>query len=258
MQADCNIKGNNTNIMSSHQQTNKEDNEKGCNKSTKGWVTKVFGPSLQKEKSPVVSSPGKAKNSATENNVPDQQQINKVEQLKGEANVNMTSTEENEKIQVTEEVKGEHVIDSCNNNCNNQALLGNSDHEEEVSNSTNICLVDGGEIKQIEYENDGVALVEIPEAMQIDESRMIRMESPNRVLHDIVSHNVGETPIAEAQGITEAEMSDDLLENVSTEADLSPRILKAAIKGKKQGNGEHIQSIRVQPKRTRETPKKYQ
>uniref|UniRef100_M1AZZ6 Uncharacterized protein n=1 Tax=Solanum tuberosum TaxID=4113 RepID=M1AZZ6_SOLTU len=265
MQADCSTQGNNTNIMSSHQQTNKEDNEKGCNKSTKGWVAKVFCPSLQKEKSPVVSSPGKGKNSSTVNNVPDQQQINKVEQLKGETNVKMTSTEENEKIQITEEVKGEHVIDSCSNNCNNQALPGNPDHGKEVSNSTNICLVDGGEIKQIEYENDRLALVEIPEAMQIDKSQMIRMKSPNRVLHDIVSHNIGETPIAEAaylnqiaQGITEAEMSDDLLENVSTEADLSPRILKAARKGKKQGNGEHIQSIRVQPKRTRETPKKYQ
>lgn len=81
MQADCSTQGNNTNIMSSHQQTNKEDTEKGCNKSTKGWVTKVFGPSLQKEKLPVVSSPGKGKNSATVNNVPEAMQIDESRML---------------------------------------------------------------------------------------------------------------------------------------------------------------------------------
>ncbi|KAH0773707.1 hypothetical protein KY290_010844 [Solanum tuberosum] len=35
-----------------------------------------------------------------------------------------------------------------------------------------------------------LATVEVPNALQIDKSHMIQMESPNRVLHDIVSHNL--------------------------------------------------------------------
>jgi len=49
-------------------------------------------------------------------------------------------------------------------------------------------------------------------------------------------------------GITEEEKFDDLLENIATKADLSPRIMKIARKGKKQGSGDHSQPIRVQPK----------
>jgi len=37
-----------------------------------------------------------------------------------------------------------------------------------------------------------MALVEVPMAMQVDETKMIQIESPNRVLHNIITHNLGE------------------------------------------------------------------
>lgn len=39
----------------------------------------------------------------------------------------------------------------------------------------------------------------VPNAVHIDDSQMIRIESPNRVLHDIVSHNLGEVMSLESE-----------------------------------------------------------
>ncbi|PHT66464.1 hypothetical protein T459_30889 [Capsicum annuum] len=94
--------------------------------------------------------------------------------------------------------------------------------------------------KTLESQEDRLALMEIPIAMWIDKSQMVRMESPNIILHEIVSQNFGENNGGEityqeqiAKGITESKISDDLLENILTEADISPRMLKSARKEKK-------------------------
>jgi len=65
-------------------------------------------------------------------------------------------------------------------------------------------------------------------------------QSPNEVLHNILTHKVSE--------IGHLQLRDT---NVQVE-DLSPRSIKSiksVKKNKKQGNGESIQPIRFQPKR---------
>uniref|UniRef100_A0A0V0H6W2 Putative ovule protein n=1 Tax=Solanum chacoense TaxID=4108 RepID=A0A0V0H6W2_SOLCH len=78
--------------------------------------------------------------------------------------------------------------------------------------------------------------------------------SPNKVLHDIVSHNVEEKDMAEIPEQNDEaveENTEDALRHIANEADLSPRVIKASRKGKKQGEGESAQPIRIQPKRTK-------
>ncbi|KAH0706068.1 hypothetical protein KY285_010599 [Solanum tuberosum] len=121
---------------------------------------------------------------------------------------------------VTDNNKQQHHGDKL---CNNQASLVSTSREEEEEYS--------------QLQEHCMALVEVPMAMQVDETKMIQIESPNRI----------------AMGITEEEKFDDLLENIATKADLSPRIMKIVRKGKKQGSGDHSQPIRVQPKRSKTT-----
>ncbi|KAG5631177.1 hypothetical protein H5410_002894 [Solanum commersonii] len=79
-------------------------------------------------------------------------------------------------------------------------------------------------------------------------------ESPNRVLHDIISHNVDENGILEIDGpelsarTNLEEVADDVLAQIAKEVDLSPSLLKVARKDKNQGDGENAQTIRIQPK----------
>ncbi|PHU12460.1 putative histone H2A.2 [Capsicum chinense] len=71
----------------------------------------------------------------------------------------------------------------------------NSNHRDEDTSIIHACAVDGGSLQvdpQVESQDDSLALMEIPIAMQIDKSQLIRMESPNRILHEIVFHNFGE------------------------------------------------------------------
>lgn len=100
------------------------------------------------------------------------------------------------------------------------------------------------------------AIVESLEVVLLDENQVVHVESPNRVLHNIVSHNIdvnhsgNSDPDATliAKGLMEEDNNGDLWE-VQLEADILPKILKSARKGKIQGNGEHILPIRVHPKR---------
>lgn len=49
------------------------------------------------------------------------------------------------------------------------------------------------ELNSYEYRSpaeDNLALMVVPEAVQTDESQIMLMQSPNRVLHDIVTHNL--------------------------------------------------------------------
>jgi len=79
-----------------------------------------------------------------------------------------------------------------------------------------------------------------------------------------VSHNLEEVKSLEAEenqiakGVIETEESEEIWDYVPIEANISPKLLKCARKGKKQGNGENTQPTRVQPKRAKSVPKIYE
>ncbi|KAH0781299.1 hypothetical protein KY290_000897 [Solanum tuberosum] len=99
--------------------------------------------------------------------------------------------------------------------------------------------------------DNALAIVEIPLAV---EEALPWSESPNEVLHNILTHNVQED--VEVCGLLEAAEKDNITdqheEQIHKDADLSPRViqnLKYARKGKTQRNGEVPQPIRLQPNR---------
>ncbi|KAH0661890.1 hypothetical protein KY284_026821 [Solanum tuberosum] len=100
-----------------------------------------------------------------------------------------------------------------------------------------------------------LAIVVDPTDCQIKEAQILAIrEFPNKVLHDIITHNVEENALLEIEGLgvttkVSKEDDDDVLAHINKKADLSPRILKAARKETKQGNGDSAQPIRIQPKR---------
>eukprot|EP00474_Spongospora_subterranea_P005012 CRZ05470.1 hypothetical protein [Spongospora subterranea] len=85
-----------------------------------------------------------------------------------------------------------------------------------------------------------MAIVEIPEPVQT-----LMVYSPNMILHNIISHNIGEEGCSIidqnqiAIGVVETVESEELWD-IPLEADLSPKLLKSAKKGKKDGNGENV------------------
>lgn len=88
--------------------------------------------------------------------------------------------------------------------------------------------------------NNDLAIVPFPTPIQTEDITMAIPQSPNEVLHNILTHKVSE--------IGHLQLRDT---NVQVE-DLSPRSIKSiksVKKNKKQGNGESIQPIRFQPKR---------
>ena len=71
-------------------------------------------------------------------------------------------------------------------------------------------------------------------------------------MHDIVSHNLIEgKEIDTIVSMVEANNFEDFQDNIPIEAGVSPRFLKSARKGKKQGNGDTNQPIRVRPMRSK-------
>ncbi|WMV29182.1 hypothetical protein MTR67_022567 [Solanum verrucosum] len=84
----------------------------------------------------------------------------------------------------------------------------------------------------------------------------IQVISPIRVLHDIVSHNLEEGKLLvlediQAKGVSKVEHSNEEMNYLPQEADLSPKLLKSSRKGKQQASGVENQCIRVQPKRNK-------
>ncbi|KAK4706902.1 hypothetical protein R3W88_033545 [Solanum pinnatisectum] len=108
------------------------------------------------------------------------------------------------------------------------------------------------EASSIEQEN-ALAIMEIPKPLQTNEQFMVH--SPNKVLHDIITHDVGEVEcnISDsnqiAKGIVETEEFDDMWDAIPLEGDVLPRLLTNARKGKKNCNGDKV--TRVQPKRSK-------
>ncbi|WMV20419.1 hypothetical protein MTR67_013804 [Solanum verrucosum] len=83
---------------------------------------------------------------------------------------------------------------------------------------------------------------------------MVNTESPNKVLHDILTHKQGESNLEDLEEVKVIEnfYSDSNDEWFLNDGDLSPRAIKAiksARKRKKQGHGDISQPVRVQPKR---------
>ncbi|KAH0709189.1 hypothetical protein KY284_010616 [Solanum tuberosum] len=84
------------------------------------------------------------------------------------------------------------------------------------------------------------AIIEVPRVVQLDDSQLIQMESPTRMLHTIISYNFdvenscnnGSHGTLIAEGLMEEDNIDEFW-FVQLEADLSPRRLKSARKGKK-------------------------
>lgn len=142
----------------------------------------------------------------------------------------------------------------------------NANDEHAVSRNINNHMTDliPSKADNVDTSEVELAIVEVPNAFQIDDSQMIQMESTNRVLHNIVSHNLEVVKNLEseenqiAKGVIETEESEEIWDYVPLEADISPKLLKSSIKGKKQGNRENLQPIRVQPKRSKSIPKRYE
>lgn len=75
-------------------------------------------------------------------------------------------------------------------------------------------------------------------------------------LKEIKSLESGENQIA--KGVVEIEESEEIWNFVPLEAVISPKVLQNARNGKKKGNGENTQPTRVQPKRVKSVPKRYE
>ncbi|KAH0712632.1 hypothetical protein KY289_008591 [Solanum tuberosum] len=90
------------------------------------------------------------------------------------------------------------------------------------------------------------------------------MESPNRILHDIMFHNLDEIKSLQseenqiAKRVIETKELEEIWDYVPLEANISLKVLISVRKGKKQGNGENTQPTRVQPKRVKSVPKRYE
>ncbi|KAH0743271.1 hypothetical protein KY290_031264 [Solanum tuberosum] len=91
---------------------------------------------------------------------------------------------------------------------------------------------------KVSYTSQYLTIMEVPTAIQTDDSQviMVKLKSPNKILHDIITHKVGEH---------------SEVDRIAKKGDLSPRLMKTTRKGKKQGNEENTQPIKVQPKRNK-------
>ncbi|KAH0761572.1 hypothetical protein KY290_017645 [Solanum tuberosum] len=111
---------------------------------------------------------------------------------------------------------------------------------------------------QQSQEYNHLAIVEVPVVIQVDAIQVFKVESPNKVLHDI-RYSSGDTDSNQSvKGNHEMDRPEDVLDNIALEGDLSPRLLKSARKRKKQGNGEQSQPFGVQPKRTKSISHEYE
>ncbi|KAK4717874.1 hypothetical protein R3W88_016212 [Solanum pinnatisectum] len=111
---------------------------------------------------------------------------------------------------------------------------------------------------------ESTTVVVVPTVVQEDNSQrmIVQRESRNKILHDIISHNVEEKVLLEIEAPhhhqkttmvkeEETEVTDNTLDVIAKDADLSPRMLNAARRSKKQGDGENIQHIKTQRKRNK-------
>ncbi|KAG5610698.1 hypothetical protein H5410_021979 [Solanum commersonii] len=133
---------------------------------------------------------------------------------------------------------------------------GNENHESVNMEDKQQTCRDSWAVRR-EYRgniDNKLAIIFDPTDCQIEEGQILAIrESPNKVLHDIITHNVEENALLEIEGLgvttkVNKDDDDDVLAHRDKEADLSPTILKEARREKKQGNGDSAKPIRIQPK----------
>ncbi|KAG5600131.1 hypothetical protein H5410_031501 [Solanum commersonii] len=100
-------------------------------------------------------------------------------------------------------------------------------------------------------------IVVLPATLQRDEYQvvMVHTESPNNTLHNVLILNLVDfepEDLTENKGVDCTTVSESNEEQIYSDTDLSPRVIKVvklARNGKKQGDRESAQPLRVQPRR---------
>ncbi|KAH0669289.1 hypothetical protein KY285_023448 [Solanum tuberosum] len=127
----------------------------------------------------------------------------------------------------------------------------NESDSYQVNNKEIAVLQSHQVVQHTEEVANDKAIIMVP-----NQTDVIQVISPIRVLHDIVSHNLEEGKLLvlednQAKGVSEVEHSNEEMNYLPQEADLSPKLLKSSRKRKQQASGVENQCIRVQPKRNK-------
>ncbi|KAH0651772.1 hypothetical protein KY284_031684 [Solanum tuberosum] len=168
----------------------------------KDWINKAFGKFMQGDSS------SKNDHKSTESCVPLTENqlaiVNKVDEHNSESESCSNQLMTDKEIKEIENVKKA----SNNNSSQSQELIMNASEEF-------ISLTD-----KVSYTNQYLAIMEVPTAIQTDDSQviMVKLESPNKIIYDIIPHKVGEH---------------SEVDRIAKKGDLSPRVMKTTRKGKK-------------------------
>ncbi|KAH0658201.1 hypothetical protein KY289_026949 [Solanum tuberosum] len=130
-----------------------------------------------------------------------------------------------------------YTIGQCSNNNNNNNGIVITSYETARDNNMEIVV--------------------LPTTLQPDEYQvvMVHTESPNNTLHNVLILNLVDfepEDLTENKGVDCTTVSESNEEQIYSDTDLSPRVIKVvklARNGKKQGDRESAQPLRVQPRR---------
>ncbi|KAG5606773.1 hypothetical protein H5410_028265 [Solanum commersonii] len=224
-------------VITTNVHERKETGEEIHKKETiKEWINQVFGKTSidQAKGSNVKEVPANVKNNSNE------KQIIVDKTAKKETNVN----EVNEAtIDNYQSIKQQSAEDSggIQNECDN----------EQVNNKEITVFQSHQVVQHTDVVANDKAIIMVP-----NQTDVIQVISPIRVLHDIMSHNLGEEELLvleenQATGVSKVEYPNEEMNYLSQEADLSPKLLKSSRKGKQQASGVENQCIRVLSKRNK-------
>nr|XP_009786979.1 PREDICTED: uncharacterized protein LOC104235009 [Nicotiana sylvestris] len=233
---------------------NKREAEKRI--SAKEWVTKSFGRSDQGVA--LASSSAEVLNNTVEEASPVQeeniqqnmQQVENSDHLKSKENVHLEGGLPEEVVEVAKDLMKVNM-------CHNTNPSKDSSGKETALSALQSDYTETPDLYSKEEDHSNRKVTAVPLACQTDDSLvvMVQTESPNGVLHDIIIHKIGGDEIDDAEQVLAIDNMphfDTNEEQIYKDADVSPRIakvVKSARRGKKQGEGDAMQPIRVQPKR---------
>ncbi|KAH0639693.1 hypothetical protein KY285_036279 [Solanum tuberosum] len=221
-----NIETNSTESVKDHincitKDPNAKINQQQHEESSKAWVTRAFGKQnesvkLAEPEHPAPSSHSHSQVEDKKNEVTDDQQE---KQFNHELEINIIN------VQVMSESKEQ-------DNQVNQEFTGSStttgEKREASSTGDTVTGIGNADLVDVEVEQENaLAIMEIPKPLQTNEQYMVH--SPNKVLHDIITHNVGEVQcnVSDsnqiAKGIVETKEFDEMWDAIPLEADVSPR-----------------------------------
>jgi len=123
--------------------------------------------------------------------------------------------------------------------------IENDCNSEQVNNKEITVFQSHHVVQHTEEVANDKAFIMVP-----NQTDVIQVISPIRVLHNIVSHNLGEEELLvleenHATYVSEVEYPNEEMNYLPLEADLSPKLLKSSRKGKQQASGVENQCIRV-------------